>query len=228
MNTVGALAASAGLGIAGLDPVGALLIIPSVLKGTRRRVIALFPLFTVVVTVVTGLVLGESIGAILDWFRRTFSFSDTTRGVLQIVVAVPLLAWAIRRWAKRNEPEAPKTRKSPLEGPLGLSLLGVFWGVSAVTDPSFLALAAIAAGRGAVEASGLYLVWVVVSQLPLFILMLALVAGRNSHPVQRAMDWAGKLMKPADSLLTVLLGLGAVLLVANVLTYFVGGEYWPV
>lgn len=228
MNTFAALTATVGLGLAGLDPIGALMIIPAVLSGTRRRVIALFPLFTVVATLVTGLVLGESIGLIVDWLRRTFSISDTSRGVLQIVVAALLALWVIRKLRKRDESDRPKTRKSLMSGPFGLSMVGVLWGVASLTDPSFFGVAAIAAGRGLIEASGLYLLWGVVSQAPLVVLMVALVAGKNSHPVQRAMEWAEKSAKPAGNLMTVLLGAVAVLLVANALTFFVAGTYWPI
>lgn len=228
MNLVAALSATLGLAVAGLDPIGALVIIPAVLSGTRRRVIALFPIFTVAATLVVGLLLGESIGFVLDWLRNAFSMSDTTRGVLQLVVAVLLAVWVVKKLRTSEEPEAPKVRRSLLSTPLGLTLAGTGWGAASLTDPSFYALAAIASSEPLWLAGVMYLLWGTLSQAPLMVLMIALIAGRNSHQVQRAMDWAEKSMKPAQTVMTVLLGVLAVLLAANALTYFVGGAYWPI
>ncbi|HLS92056.1 MAG TPA: hypothetical protein VK015_00915 [Microbacterium sp.] len=227
MNPLAVVGSVIGLGVAGLDPVGALMVIPAIAAGARRRVVMAFFLTSAVVTVATGLILGESVQLLTRWLAD-LTIPDPVRLLAQLVAAAALGWWAVHRFNHRNDPEDDK-KKSALGGAVGMTLLGAFWGVSAVTDPSFLALAAIDSQIDSVLASvAVYVGWFVVSQAPLCVVVLTLAAGRNSAPVQRAIAFARRLAKPTDAILTALLALAALLLVLNAATLAVAGAFWPI
>ncbi|WP_431710741.1 hypothetical protein [Glutamicibacter uratoxydans] len=190
MNAWAITGSVVGLGIAGLDPLGALMVMPAVMAGVRRHVVMLFFTTAAFFTIATGVLLGESVQYVVSWLEN-LTVPVSVRLAVQIVTAAGLGWWAIYRWIHRKDPKQEKKSKTVLVGPMAMSLAGTFWGVSAVTDPSFLALAAIDSRIGNLLVSvALYLGWFVVSQAPLCAVVLALAAGRDSAPVRRSLALA--------------------------------------
>ncbi|MEU2199221.1 hypothetical protein [Isoptericola sp. NPDC019482] len=228
MSTLAVVGSVFGLGVAGLDPFGALLVVPALAAGARRRVVLLFFATAWLTTVLTGLVLGESVQHVVAWLRDALSVPDPVRLVAQLVAAAGLGVWAARRWVRRHDP-APERKRSVLAGPVAMSLAGIFWGVSALSDPTFYALATVGASAPSLLAgAAVFTGWFLVSQAPLCLVVLALAAGKDSPPVRRAVALARRTARPAADVLTALLAATAVLLAANAATFVSGGAYWPV
>jgi len=228
VNPLAVIGSVFGLGIAGLDPFGALIVVPALAAGARRRIILLFFAVAWFTTVLTGLVLGESVQHVAAWMRDAIAVPGPVRLVVELVAAAALGTWAVRRWVRRNEPRAP-SRRPLLAGPVAMSLAGTFWGVSALSDPTFYGLAAVASNTPSlVTAAAVFTGWFLISQAPLCLVVLALAAGKDSRPVKRAIALARRTARPAGHVMTILLALAALLLVANAGTYLINGLFWPI
>lgn len=229
MNPLAAIGGIIGFGVAGLDPFGALVVVPALATGTRRRVILLFFGTAWLTTVLTGIMLGESVQHVVAWLHNLFAVPDPVRLTVQLVAGTGLGLWATRRWARRNDTKPERTKKSILAGPTGMSLMGIFWGVSALTDPSFYGVATISASMpGILAVVAVFTGWFLISQAPLCMVVLALAAGKDSRPVQRAMALARRTARPASYVMTALLAAASILLIVNGATYLAAGVYWPV
>ncbi|MEU6136903.1 hypothetical protein [Nocardioides sp. NPDC047086] len=228
MNPLAAIGGIVGFGIAGLDPFGALVVVPALATGARRRVVLLFFGTAWLTTVLTGLALGESVQHVVAWLRNLLSVPDPVRLVAQLVTGTGLGLWAARRWTHRNDVKSERTKASMLAGPTGMSLMGIFWGVSALTDPSFYGVATIGASMPSLLAvAAVFTGWFLISQAPLCLVVLALAAGRDSRPVQRAVALARRTARPAAYVMTGLLTAAALFLILNGVTYLATGTYWP-
>lgn len=228
MNPLAAIGGIVGFGAAGLDPFGALVVVPALAHGARRRVVLLFFGMAWIATVLTGLVLGESVQHVVAWLRDLLDVPDPMRLTVQLVLAAGLGLWAARRWAHRNDTKPEKTKKPMLAGPVGMSLMGIFWGVSALTDPSFYGVATISATMPSLlAAAAVFTGWFLISQAPLCLVVLALAAGKDSRPVQRAVALARRVARPTSYVMTALLAAASLLLLVNGLTYLVAGTFQP-
>ncbi|MFD4324437.1 hypothetical protein ACFWQC_07370 [Nocardioides sp. NPDC058538] len=228
MNPLAAIGGIVGFGVAGLDPFGALVVVPALATGARRRVVLLFFGTAWLTTVLTGIALGESVQHVVAWLRNLLSVPDPVRLTVQLVTAIGLGLWAAHRWAHRNDARPEKTKKSMLAGPTGMSLMGVFWGVSALTDPSFYGVATIGASMPSLLAgAAVFSGWFLISQAPLCLVVLTLAAGKDSRPVQRAVALARRTARPASYVMTALLATASLFLVASAAAYLATGTYWP-
>jgi hypothetical protein len=203
--------AAAGLGVAGLDPAGALLAVGALSAGARNRNVVAFGLIAIFGTVVVGTVLTLTLGRELAGIELSDLLPpDWLLALLELLVAVGLVYWGIIRL---NRPTA-RPRKPARErktGGLALAALGALWAASAVLDPTFVALVAI----GSRDASLLAIVsaqtvWILISQLPLAVMVVAVARGRHERGVawfQRL--WARVQPKAATVGTSILLLAGA-------------------
>lgn len=228
MNPLAAMGAILALGVAGLDPFGALIVVPALSAGARRRVVLVFFGAALLTTVAVGVLLGESVQHVSGWLSQALSVPTWVRATVELAGAAALAGWAVRRWTRRDDPARPRGRTA-LAGSVGMLLAGVGWGASALSDPSFYGVAAIASRLHSTTASvAAYTGWFLLSQAPLVALVIALTAGRRSRPVRRLIVMARRLAKPSALVMTVLLALLAVLLVGNAATLLVTGAFWPI
>ncbi|MEI7057666.1 hypothetical protein WBG06_17715 [Nocardioides sp. CCNWLW239] len=229
MNPLAAVGSVVGFGVAGFDPFGALIVVPALATGARRRVILLFFGTAWITTVLTGIVLGESVQHVVDWLRNLLDVPDPVRLTVQLAIATGLGLWAAHRWAHRNDTKPEKTKSSMLAGPTGMSLMGIFWGVTALTDPSFYGVATISASMSSLVAvAAVFTGWFLISQAPLCLVVIALAAGKDSRPVRHAVALARRTARPAAYVMTVLVAAISLLLLVNGMTYLVTGTFRPV
>lgn len=185
-----------GLGLAGLDPAGALIAAAALAAGARTRSVVAFGLVALLGTVLLGVTLSLALGtelARIDWLAllpvgRVAAWIGLTLGV-------SLLVWAVARLVRRTV-HAPKPRRVRA-GTVGLVSTGALFALSAVLDPTFVAVTVLA-GRtpGAVAVVVAQLLWALLSQAPLVFLLLALARGGHQAAVQRFTRIWGR-MKPA-------------------------------
>ena len=155
------------LGLAGLDPAGALLVAGALAAGAREGHVALFGLVVLVGTVVLGTTLSLTVGpriAEIDW--SVFAPGDRTVAFVETLLGVGLVCWGVVR-ARRPTAHAPKPRSARGTGPSALVGAGILFALSAVFDPTFVALTVIAGRDGTFWSAGIaQSVWVLVSQAP--------------------------------------------------------------
>jgi hypothetical protein len=136
------------LGLAGLDPAGALVVAGALAAGARESHVVLFGLVVLVGSVVLGTTLSLSVGprvAEIDW--SVFAPGDRTVAFVEALLGVGLVCWGLVR-ARRPTAHAPKPRSARGTGPIALLGAGILFALSAVFDPTFVALTVIAGRAG--------------------------------------------------------------------------------
>lgn len=214
-----------GLGVAGLDPAGALVAVAALAAGARDRVVLLFGAVVVLGTALFGAALSLTLGgelADVDWAGLV----PGGRGgaMLELVVGAALLGWGVVR-VLRPRARAPKPRRGAA-GAAGLLGAGAVLALSAALDPTFVALTVLAGrGQDAVCVVLAHLLWVVVSQAPLVVLLLAVARGAHERVVERFRFWWER-VQPALRRVVILaaLAVGGVFVV-DAAWWFVTGQF---
>lgn len=197
-----------GLGLAGLDPAGALVAAGALGGGARERHVAAYGLVSLLGTVAFGtalsLILGPRI-ADIDWGALA---SGPGAAIVETVLGLGLVAWGLAR-VQRPATRAPKPRSPRGTGLIALVALAILFALSAILDPTFVSLAVIAGqGESFWSVVVAHSVWVLVSQAPLVLLLVAMAGGRHERFVIRFRSWWAKIRPAVGHLVT-----GAVLLV---------------
>jgi hypothetical protein len=203
-----------GLGIAGLDPIGALVAIGALGSGVRERFVIAYGLIGIVGTAALGTVLSLLVGtrlAEIDW--SFLDSGDRFWAIGEAVVGAGLLAWAVRRIFRPAASDAEPKKHSA--GEIALIATSVVFIISAVLDPTFVGLVMLAGRDGQVlDASLAHLAWILVSQSPLVLVTGAIATGKHGSFVVQFQKWWGKI-RPAVAWVGTALAFvaGAVLLV---------------
>ncbi|PID33065.1 hypothetical protein CR969_02725 [Candidatus Saccharibacteria bacterium] len=165
------------LGLAGIDPLGMLLLAAARASGMRRRPIALFGITVLVGTIAFGvgvtLLLGGQIHAIAQWFNNA---PDELYVILQLLITGMLIIWGTRRIIRQLRAEPVAKSESNLVKFLrfGAIPVGLLFTLSMAIDPSFLALIPLSAHSSNLVLTILvFTIWITVSQSPLFLFVIA-------------------------------------------------------
>lgn len=225
----GMLAVTAGLGVAGLDPVGALILATAIASGARRDAVLAFSASSLAVTVVVGIVLGESVQRLVDAISTGLHVPDVARFWLQLATAAALAIWAVRRHRQRRTKRIPEPRPARGSSMAAMLVAGVLWGIAALTDPTFYATAALAAQHGGIVVPAVLLtVWFLVSQLPAFAVTVTYLVDTEGPAVTRLVALTKRLSRVLTRVLTAVITLATGLLAASSATYLGTGMFLPV
>ncbi len=194
---MGLLLAALGLGLAGLDPAGALIAAAALAAGTRARPVVAFGVLVVVLTALLGTTLSLTVGAGLadvDWAGAVPGGPVTA--VLEALAGLAALAWALvrlRRPPGDPSAEAPRRRTPGTRSGAGLLGVGVLFTAGAVLDPSYVGLVVLA-GRGEPwwEVLAAHTTWSAVSQAPLLVLVVAVARGGHERATALFTRWWGR------------------------------------
>lgn len=219
------IAAALGLGVAGLDPAGALIAVAALSAGARDRSVMAFGIVVLLGTALLGTVLSLAIGtelARIDWLALLPV--GRVAAVVEIVIGIALLAWAMTRLAGRTV-RAPKPRRMQA-GTVGLVTTGALFAASAVLDPTFVALTVLA-GREPSTAAVVtaQLLWAFISQAPLVFLLVAIVRGGHQAAVQRFTRWWDRLRPVLRWIVTIALLVVGLTLIIDAVWWFVTGHF---
>ena len=91
---IGFLLEAAGLGLAGLDPTGALIAVAALIAGARDRDIIVFGLVGLLGTVAFGSAVALALGpriARIDWSK--YAPDERTAAIIGVVLGLGLLVW---------------------------------------------------------------------------------------------------------------------------------------
>jgi hypothetical protein len=215
-----------GLGLAGIDPLGALVVLAALSRQATRRAVVSFSLVVLLGTTAFGaglaVLVGDGVGGLAD---RLLDLPDVVGVVLESVLVVLLLRWAYLRWSRRNGPAKEKRPWLARWLDRGLPLVGGLFVVSAVTDPTFVALVALASREhglaGALLASGL---WTLVSQAPLFVLVAAVLLGAQARLLGRVEQLRRRWGRWLPHALTAGIALAGLLLLADLVVLAATGS----
>jgi len=213
------------LGVAGLDFSGAMIVITAYTLGADKKDVFTFALVDFIGTVTIGVacsfILGEHIDLLVQWVN---SFGV----IFELVVVGLLLVWLVRRVFYKKE-EAQDFLKTYLDK--GLMSVGIGFSIGALTDPSFIALITLAGyNMNFIEIVLAHCVWILISQLPAFVLTIAVISGKyeqmNSFIKERIEKyrWIKKIKNILPKLLTVIILIIALLLTADSVGYFLVGK----
>jgi hypothetical protein len=219
------LLAALGLGLAGLDPAGALVAAGALAGGARERHVAAYGLVCLLGTVAFGTALSLVIGprvADVDWGALATSAGA---GLVEIALGLGLLAWGTAR-AWRPATRAPKPRSPRGTGPVALVAVAVLFVLSAILDPTFVSLAVLA-GRGEPFWSVLaaQAIWVAVSQAPLVLLLSAMAGGKHERFVARFRSFWERVRPAVGRLVTTAALLVGAFFVLDAVWWFATGDF---
>lgn len=213
------------LGLAGIDPAGLVIALSALAAGARERAVIGFALIVVVGTALLGTALTLTVGHQLqdvDW--ASLLPPDRLGAVVELGLAAGLLAWAVVR-VRRPGARPPRPARTSRTG-AALLWAGAAFALSAPLDPTFVGLVVLA-GREqpAVAVASAHLVWILVSQLPLVVLVCAVLLRRHA----RAVTWLQDLLPRARPVLgrvgTVALGLAGAVLAVDAVWWFASGRF---
>ncbi|MBC7564815.1 hypothetical protein H7100_01100 [Candidatus Saccharibacteria bacterium] len=220
------LLASIGLGILGIDIVGALILVAARSQGASRRSIVLFALIilfgTAAYGVILSVLLGEGINEFSEWALRIpavfFKF-------FEILIILLLAVWIYIRLTKRSKPRrANKLLRIQKSLSKGLVFAGILFVLSAVLDPAFLALIAASGREGVLfDIIVAHIIWSFVGQIPLYALATAMIFKKEKYITV----WFKKIWKKYEStsanVVTILIGVVALVITIDVIRYFIDG-----
>lgn len=218
---------SLGLGLAGFDIFGALIILTALGPKAAKREIIIFSLITLLGTIVLGtvatLLLGEGIHIITDFFD---DLPDALWVVLDFSVVILLFAWAGRRIVRTIKKENVTKEPNSAFSKHGSVAVGVLYAISAFTDPSFLALIALSSREDSLIVMVLaQFIWILVSQSPLFALAIAVTLGVH----ERFVNWFNRVRKKYSHIIattiTVLILLFGTLITADLVIFLATGRW---
>jgi hypothetical protein len=221
------LTASALLGIAGIDPLGALIGIRALAAGTSDRVVVAYVAAMVVVTTLLGTVLSLTVGSRMseiDW-----SFLDSGYGwwaTGEVLAGALLLVWAIRRVFRTSSDDGSKAPYGKARHGMALVGAGVVFGLGAVLDPTFVSLVVLAGRDGAlVDAVIGHFLWITISQLPAVLVGIAILSGRHTAFVARFQGWWQRISPVLSGVGTVIAVILAVILLLDGVWWFSTGDF---
>lgn len=218
-----------GLGIAGIDIFGIVVIVAALSAGASKRAILTFATTVFIGTVILGtalsLLLGSSVGRITEYIQE---LPDVIWVCANLLAALLLLVWATKRLIKYIKHRKQPKQKSSFDKWLkyGLFIVGVWFAVCALTDPSFLALIAISGNNdGVVGIVIAHALWILVSQAPLFIFATAVKFDKHK-PLMKKIEKAKKRYSRRTSLLlTAIVALAAAAFIINLTAYLITSEW---
>jgi cytochrome c biogenesis protein CcdA len=174
------LLSSLVLGLAGFDIFGFAILLAAHSSKASKMAIMLFAAIVFVATVVGGVTISlffaKSISLIADYFLQ---LPNSLWLGLKTILIIGLCFWLYKSLSANKKLTENETKSSGWlkKGLLGMGLL---FATSSFIDPSFIALTAIAGQNGNVVLIILALsIWVLVSQIPLFLLSIAIAT--NCH-----------------------------------------------
>ncbi len=173
------------LGLAGIDPTGVIVVISALSMGIKRSKIIMFMLTVFLTTIITGLVSSYFIvDGSIDFISNLFNYiPDNVYMVLELLVGLLLFNWFIERTFFIDKKIKKDIKKESIFSKYikkGLFIVGVLFSISQLADPSFLALITLTAqSSNLIEKLFANIFWVLISQLPMFVLLLPILLNKH-------------------------------------------------
>ena len=216
-----------GFGIAGIDPLGAALLVSAITAGAGRTKVFAFAASVFATSVLTGTALALLGNRLLENADDAVpSASSPVWAYLEVVVALLIVVWLVRSLRKADDDKAAKPQRNISRSTTAMITAGAAFTLTSVLDPTFLATVAIVGPSGNVVTALLsFAIWTLISQVMLF----ALVVAFNFGAHERAVDATRRRWKQHKTLLTAILKAAGVIVVVVLLAdagyFFATGRY---
>lgn len=215
------------LGIAGFDIFGIAIALAAHAAKASKRAIVLFSFIVFIVTVGGGvtvsLFFGKSISLIADYFLQ---LPNSLWLGLKIILIIGLGIWLYKSLStdKKSTEKEAKSSRWLKKGLFGMALL---FSTSSVIDPSFIALTAIAGQNGNVVLIVLaFSIWVLVSQMLLFILTIAIATNCHVRFIKWFENLKTKYWNFFQDILNTTLAITIVILVFDVVYFWITNNWF--
>lgn len=185
------------LGFAGLDPIGGVIVMSAIAHKTPKSKVIAFSVIALLSTVTLIVLISFCLRAgVLHAYESMGRGMDEFFLVLDFVVAIVAGAWFIKRAffkaktsdakGKPSEAEDKEESKLSKSARKNLPLAGVLLSFWIMTDPIFWSFVTMIAREGGlIFWIFLAVVWVFLSQIPLFVLTIAMAFGSYEKLLER-------------------------------------------
>lgn len=211
------------LGLAGIDPVGMMLLVTMQTAGLSKKKAYLYGGLVLFGTAVLGFILSSLLGkGLSDLASSIDNFSNTVWVWINLALILILTVWGIKRLLAKEQTEKETGQKSSKD----VYAAAAFMIFTALTDPTFLAVLALSGQVNNLFLSILYnLLWVFISQAPLFLFLLAIVFNKHHVFIDKFNTYYEKYKKPINYAVTGLIFLAALVFVADLAVYWLSGTW---
>lgn len=225
--TTSYLAQMAGFGVLGFDPTSTVLAVLSLVVGVGRRQVLAFLGTVLLGTISLGVAVSLTVGrelAELDW--HSWLRAGQWPAVVEAVLALALLGWAVRRI---RTPAVPASSRTVNPGTGSAVLLGLGLVAAWFADPGFDAAVIRAGSTDSVLATLIGVgVWVSISQSAALVSTLTIALARDPSRLARRIEPHWRATGPARArALTTLLVLAAAILLLDAGWYLVRAHHLP-
>lgn len=222
-----AVLAAFGLGIAGIDPLGAVILIAAIAANFTRARIIFFSITVLVSAIITGTILSVVGAGFITSIKDQLPVPTSSVWLaVNLAIAVIILVWVIRRKLSENKQKVEKPRKKTNSSYTAIAATGILFGAGSILDPTFLASISLAAQTNdLITILVMHTVWIITSQIMLFVLFVAYLNGKH----EKVIDYFRMQYKKHKNLLINILFVAAIavfiLLVSDTIYYLVYGQY---
>lgn len=180
-----AVLAALGLGIAGVDPLGAVLLMTAIAANFTRSRIIFFSTTVFLSAVVAGTLLSVAGAGFISSIKDLLPVATSSVWlVVNLIIAAIILVWIIKRKLNENKPEKPIARRKLSKSYYAIVITGILFGAGSVLDPTFLASISLAAQTDSlITIIVMHTIWVLVSQIMLFGLFVAYLNGKHEKVI---------------------------------------------
>ena len=224
---VNQLIQTVGLGVAGIDPLGAMLLFSVIRTGAGRINIIALTASSFFTTVVAGVVIADASSRVVGSAPlETLSEPGAIWAYLEIGVAVLIGYWLVQRLIDKRDFVKKEKKQHLLGGTVFAYILaGAVFSVTAVIDPTFLATVVVVADANDVFINIIaFTIWTVISQFMLFALFVAYLAGVDQHLVGATMLLWQRHKHLFQGILHAFSALAVLLLLADAIYYIMNGS----
>ncbi|WP_057491750.1 hypothetical protein [Streptococcus orisasini] len=216
-----------GLGFAGIDPVGMLLLLGGLAKGFDKKKALIFTLGVFLGTSLLGTVLSAIFGNRLSYvienlLSSLFKLPDSLWVVIYIFTIFFLVILGLKRLRAIEKTAQDKAAKGGEKGLWGMIDIMI---VTALIDPTFIAVLALSGRQHLILAFMSNLIWVVLSQLPLFLLTLTILTNKHLAFTKWFNKLVAKHRQPVRNMVTGLVFLATFVLCSDLITYLITGTW---
>lgn len=225
------IALAFGLGVAGFDVFGAVLVVLLVASKLPKQRIAAFALIVLVGTVTAGVAASLLLGSSAELFAQALHRVPACVWVgAEGAASMGLLGWVAARLHRhiKSDKKPQESQDSRVLQWLRRSIVlgGIIYAASAFTDPSFLAVIAITSREQSLLVVIMaHVVWLLVSQGLFFGLVIAIMCDRHQPLIawfERVRARYSTLIRSSITVVIVLCGLT---LLADMATFLLSGHW---
>ena len=225
---INAYVTSIGLGIAGIDPLGALLLMTAITARMSSLKIKLFTITVLVSTILTGVVLSILGTGIIERLKGSVPNDTSSAWVyINITIAVIIATWLLYKFRTSKSPDTGKKKKTLQGSGVTVFIAALLFGISAVLDPTFLANISFAAQTdNVVTIFVMHTLWTTISQMMLFALFVAYLFGKHEKLVVKSRSLWNRNRKLFHNIVFGAGVLAVLLLLLDSFNYLLSGTYF--